>query len=120
MCSSVASALRWPPKGWQDVLANPVLELHKPDGKVIMNDDWRDDQQNDISATGLAPANDAEAAILASLDAGAYTAILNGSNGGTGNGLIEVYDLDQGVSSELANVSTRGFVGPEIMFSSAV
>jgi len=98
-------------QGVEGVLANPVLELHKPDGKVVINDDWRDDQQNDISATGLAPTDDSEAAILASLDAGAYTAILSGSNGGTGNGLVEVYDLDQGISSELANVSTRGFVG---------
>jgi hypothetical protein len=51
-----------------------------------------------------------ESAILATLSPGAYTAILAGKNGGTGVGLVEVYDLGQGANSKLANISTRGFV----------
>src|SRR5206468_9776000 len=51
-------------------------------------------------------------AIVAMLPANnsAYTAIVRGVNNGTGIGLVEVYDLDRTVDSELANISTRGFV----------
>jgi hypothetical protein len=47
---------------------------------------------------------------VATLTPGAYTAILKGKNNGTGIGVVEVYDLDQAANSELANISTRGFV----------
>jgi hypothetical protein len=40
----------------------------------------------------------------------AYTAIVRGVNDGTGVGLVEVFDLDRTVDSELANISTRGLV----------
>ena len=66
-----------------------------------------DRQQRDL----LAPSNDAESAIVATLNPGAYTAILRGQNNGTGIGLVEVYDLDPTGNSTLANISTRGFVG---------
>jgi len=97
--------------GIQGALADPVLELHKPKGVVLVNNNWKDTQQTDISATGLAPTNDLEAAIVSTLDPGSYTVILSGQSGGTGIGLVEVYDLDAGITSQLANVSTRGFVG---------
>jgi hypothetical protein len=51
-----------------------------------------------------------ESAILVTLNPGQYTAILKGKNNGTGVGLVEVYDLAQGVASKLANLSTRAFV----------
>jgi uncharacterized delta-60 repeat protein len=91
-------------------LADPVLELHKSDGTIVTNDNWKDTQQVEINATGFAPGSDLESAILATLDPGAYTAIVSGKNGGTGVGLVEVYDLDQMAASQLANISTRGFV----------
>ena len=47
------------------------------------------------------------------LQPGNYTAILSGKNGTTGVGLVEVYDIETGVSAELTNVSTRGFVGTD-------
>ena len=97
--------------GIQDFLADPTLELHKPFGVVLTNNNWKDSQESEIAATGLAPSNDSEAAITATLIPGSYTAILSGVNNTTGIGLIEVYDLDQGDTSQLANVSTRGFVG---------
>ena len=96
--------------GVQGALADPVLELHAPDGTVLTNDNWRDSQESEIAAAGLAPAADAEAALIVDVMPGAYTAVLSGKNGGTGIGLVEVYDLDPGLA-ELANVSTRGFVG---------
>ncbi len=57
------------------------------------------------------PGDDREAAIIASLPPAAYTAVLTGKNQTTGIGLLEIYDLDQPVDSQLANISTRGFVG---------
>ena len=50
-------------------------------------------------ATGLAPTDDLESAIVATLEPGLYTAIVRGVNGGTGVGLVETYDLDQAVDS---------------------
>ena len=94
------------------VLADPVLELHDASTAIIAsNDNWRTDQESAILATGVAPTNDAEAAIVATLAPGAYTAVVSGSQSGIGIGLVEVYDLDQIVDSRLANISTRGFVG---------
>jgi hypothetical protein len=99
------------PFGITDALLDPTLELHDSSGNIIMmNDDWQDTQKDDIEATGLAPNEDKESAILANLDPGSYTAILAGTNNSTGVGLVEVYDLDQTAGSKLANISTRGFV----------
>jgi hypothetical protein len=83
------------PFGVSGALANPTLELHKPDGSVATNDDWGTDptQKANITATGLAPANALEAAILLTLPVGegAYTAIVRGASGTTGVGLVEAY-----------------------------
>jgi hypothetical protein len=97
--------------GIVDVLADTVLELHGPAGFVtIINDNWRDTQPLAIQATGIPPTNDLESAIVATLDPGAYTAIVQGKNSTSGVALVEVYDLNQGVASKLANLSTRAFV----------
>ena len=64
----------------------------------------------EIEATGLAPTNTLESAIIRTLDPGLYTAVVNGKDGGTGVGLVEAYDLDQSAASQLGNLSTRGFV----------
>lgn len=99
--------------GVPDALADPTLELHGPAGFVtVANDNWRDDpaQETLIIATGIQPANNLEAAIDATLVPGAYTAIVAGKNNASGVALIEVYDLNQGASSQLANISTRAFV----------
>ena len=94
-------------------LADPVLELHDAKGAVLLsNDDWRGPQATEIQNRGLAPGSEKEAVIIASLAAGNYTAVTRGSGGGTGIGLIEVYDLDQRADSRLINISGRGFVGP--------
>jgi hypothetical protein len=75
------------------VLANPVLELHEPDGTVITNDDWMATQKADIIKTTLAPTNPLESAILVTLPVGegAYTAIVRGANNATGVALVEAY-----------------------------
>src|SRR2546423_1237792 len=99
-------------------LANPFLELHdqKTGLTVEANDNWKindqtgQSQQATVEATGLPPADDLESAIVRTLTPGPYTAVLRGVNNGTGIGVVEVYDLDQAADSEMANISSRGFV----------
>lgn len=105
--------------GVAGALADPTLQLHDSSGAMIINNDnWKDTQSNEISATGLAPSNDLESAIVSSLAAApaseggaGYTGILAGKDGLTGIGLLEIYDLATDVDAKLANISTRGFVG---------
>ena len=98
--------------GVSNPLADPVMELHASDSSLITtNDNWKDSDEANIEATGLAPTNDLESAIVTTLDPGNYTAVVSGKNGGTGVSLVEAYDLDQAADSELGNISTRGFVG---------
>jgi hypothetical protein len=80
--------------GVSNTLADPVMTLVDSNGNVVQsNNNWTDTQQAAIEATGFAPPNDLEAAILAPVAAGNYTAILSGNDGGTGIGLVEVYKL---------------------------
>jgi hypothetical protein len=99
-------------------LADPVLdlcgsgELATAFGPVFpcFNDNWKEFQQAAITATGIPPTNDLESAILVTLNPGAHTAIVRGKNNTSGVGLLEVYDLGP-ATSQLANISTRAFVG---------
>lgn len=105
-----------PSTGVGGALQDPVLRVFDSTGtEIAMNDNWRTSQQAEISASGLAPTSDNEAAVIINLaGAGArtnYTAILSGANGGTGIGLVEVYDLDGESFADLGNVATRGVVG---------
>jgi Matrixin len=79
------------------VLDDPVVELHGSDGRLIaQNDDWATgSQQSEIAATGLQPNNPRESALIATIPPGNYTAIVQGTDGGAGIGLVEVYDLDE-------------------------
>ncbi len=105
-------------------LADPVLELYDVDGMLIAtNDNWMENSAEDqmiLTDNNLAPTNDLESAIIISLPpadpavpgSGLYTVIVRGRNDTTGIGLMEVYDLDDPLTttSQLANISTRGFV----------
>jgi hypothetical protein len=95
-----------------EVLNDPVIELHGPDGSLITtNDNWKDSPQRaQIEGTIFQPSDDRESVILATLSPGAYTVILNGVAQTTGVGVIEVYDNNQATDSALTNISTRGFV----------
>ena len=94
-------------------LANPTVTLFNNSGNVVAtNDDWKKSPDAaEIMSTGLAPSNDLESALIANIAPGQYTAQLTGNSGGTGNGVIEVYDLAASASPVVANLSTRGFVG---------
>jgi hypothetical protein len=93
------------------VMPNPTLKLYDGSGSLITtNDDWKSTQEAAITDTQLAPPNDVEAAILATLQPGAYTVIEDDASASTGVGLVEVYDLSPLASSRLLNLSTRGLV----------
>jgi hypothetical protein len=99
--------------GLSDVLADPTLELRGLDGALLMqNDNWQDDsaQAEQLIALGLALQDPNESGIVAMLQPGAYTAIMAGKNQTSGIGLVEIYDADPSAASQLANISTRGFV----------
>ena len=75
-------------------LADPTMELHDSNGAIVsMNDNWQDTQKTEIEQTGIPPGNVKEAAIVASLPSGAYTAIVRGVNNSVGNAVVEVYNL---------------------------
>jgi hypothetical protein len=94
-----------------EVLADPTLEVHGPGSfGTIINNNWKDTQETQIRADGLAPTNDLEAAIDVNLPPGAYTAVVRGNGTGVGVATVEVYDLDTAAASRLANLSTRAFV----------
>jgi len=80
--------------GVAEPLADPQLDLYDAQGTKIGSDDnWKDTQEAEIIATGLAPTIDSESAISASLAPGAYTAIVSGVGETTGIGLVEAYNL---------------------------
>jgi acid phosphatase len=92
-------------------LPDPIIELHRSDGAIVAaNNDWKDTQQTEIQNSGLAPADDREAAIVASLDPGNYTVVLSGKNNSTGIGLVEAYDIDRTSSTRMLNLAARGRV----------
>jgi hypothetical protein len=91
------------------VLADPTLQVFNSSNVVIgSNDNWQDTQPADIIGAGLAPNNGYESAIKMVVAPGAYTVVLTGLGGGTGIGVIEVYDITPLPNAiRLANISAR-------------
>jgi predicted outer membrane repeat protein len=81
--------------GVQGALQDPRLDLVDSNGTVLrQNDNWKNSiQRDEINALGFGPADDREAAIIATLPAGNYTGVMTGVGGSTGVGLVEVYNL---------------------------
>jgi hypothetical protein len=107
----------------QGALADPTLELYDVSGHLLAsNNNWRESQEQAIKDTGIPPSNDLEAAIVATLDPGAYTAIVRGNGNTTGVAVVEAYDLQQSPASVFGNISTRGFVqtGDKIMIGGII
>ncbi len=99
--------------GVTGAMQHPTLELHDGGGSLIAaNDNWKSTQKEAIAETELAPPGNDEAAILTTLQPGAYTVVEGAANGRTGMGLLEVYDMNPHADSSLVNVSTRGLVQP--------
>ena len=98
--------------GVPGALEDTTLDLFQGGTLLMSNDDWQNSsQQAEIAASGFAPGNAAESAIIWTLTPGqGYTAIVRGKNGATGVGVVEAYDLDHLPTAKLGNISTRGFV----------
>jgi probable HAF family extracellular repeat protein len=81
--------------GVTNALQDPTLELHDSNGVLLeANDNWKDTQASEIMATGFAPTDDRESAVLTTLAGSAYTVIVRGTNNTTGVALAEVYNLE--------------------------
>jgi uncharacterized protein YaiE (UPF0345 family) len=96
-------------------LADPALTLVRSSDQAIMatNDDWQSQAApsnvSAIQASGFQPNHAKEPALIATLAPGAYTAIVEGVNGGTGTGVVGVFEVDA-IDTPLVNISTRGKV----------
>ena len=103
-----------PSLGIAGQLSDPTLTLYDANGQQFAADDnWQDDpaQAAQIRATGIAPKDSRESAVVETLTPAAYTAIVRGAGGSTGIGIVEIYDLDaQPAACRLANIATRGSV----------
>ncbi|MGK2926705.1 MAG: hypothetical protein ACSLE2_13905 [Lysobacterales bacterium] len=94
----------------EDKLSDPRIELKIGSTTIETNDNWGDSPEAALmTSLGLAPPNALEAAIYACLDEGPYTALLRGTGGLTGIGIVEVFDADVG-TPYLYNISTRARV----------
>lgn len=98
--------------GVAGAMSDPTLELHDGTGRIIAQDDnWQTGGQSaEITATGLAPSRPEEAAVIAILPPGNYTAVVRGANNTQGVALVEGYELDT-PATRLVNLSTRGRIG---------
>jgi hypothetical protein len=96
-------------------LANPTLTLVRSSDNAVIgtNDNWQTQTNpadvSAIQASGFQPNNTLEPALIATLAPGAYTAIVQGANGGTGVGLVGLFEVDH-PEVPLINISTRGKV----------
>jgi hypothetical protein len=78
-------------------LADPTLELRDAQGTLLRsNDNWRTDQEGEITNTGIPPTNDLESALVQTLpgNGASYTAILRGVDDSTGVAVVEIYALN--------------------------
>ena len=95
-------------------LADPQIDVRAPDGTLVgHNNNWRDLQEQEIIATGAAPTNNQEAALLLPLSGQSYTVHVSGVNGTSGIATVEIYALANTTDApkEFRNISTRGNVG---------
>ncbi len=80
--------------GVNNPLPDPTVSLYNANGTLLQsNDDWQQDPNAaTIASRHLAPGNPKESATLVTISPGNYTAIVSSASGGTGVGLVEVYD----------------------------
>src|SRR5262249_4636994 len=121
---ALGPTLGQPPFNVPNALANTVLQLYNANNvRIASNDNWGSGSNAAaISASGFAPPNSLESAVLTPLNPGNYTAIVRGANNASGVALVEGYDLDSTATSKLGNVSTRGFVqtGANVMIAGVI
>ena len=93
LVKAAGPSLKSAPASLTGVLEDPMLELHDSYGNVITNDDWRETQEEEILATTMAPKDNKEPAILATLLPGVYTAIVRGKDDTTGIAIVEAFKI---------------------------
>jgi plastocyanin len=80
--------------GINNALPDTTLQLRDVNGAIVLeNDDWQSHQKQDLENTGLQPGDSREAAIVATIPPGQYTAQVRGKPETTGIGVVEVYFL---------------------------
>ena len=93
-------------------LADPLLQVYNSDGILVLsNDNWSNDDlatMNSVGAFALTSGS-RDAALVATLSPGAYTAQVSGVGNTSGVAILEVYDVTG--SARLMNLSTRALVG---------
>tara|TARA_R110002072_G_scaffold20841_5_gene75223 strand:- start:8693 stop:12775 length:4083 start_codon:yes stop_codon:yes gene_type:complete len=94
-----------------DLLADPTLQLFSGSSVIDSNDNWEDHSLANQIPDNLKPTRANESAIYATLEPGAYTAIVRGVSGGTGVGIVEIFEVNSSDAPRLANIATRGLVG---------
>jgi hypothetical protein len=78
--------------GISNSLPDTTLQLRDQQGAIVLeNDNWKSDQQQELQATGLQPSHDLEAALVATIAPGQYTAQVRGKDDANGIGVVEVY-----------------------------
>jgi hypothetical protein len=102
--------------GVANVLPDPKLRLNNSNGVgIFANNDWQDDstQAAELTALGLAPTNQYEAAMVRTLQPGSYTVFLESQNTEQGIALFEIFEIrgTTGENTRLVNLSTRCPVG---------
>jgi hypothetical protein len=98
--------------GVAGALQDPTIEMHLPTGVVTTNDNWKDGATaSTIQGGPFQPGDDRESLLQYNIPPGNYSVIEKGKLGTAGIGLVEVYDIGRLENSNLANISTRGFVG---------
>jgi hypothetical protein len=97
--------------GVPGTLSDPVLEVYNSGGQQVgQNDNWNEHRAETV-ISGLAPTDEHEAALILTVEPGAYTAVVRGATASAGVAIVEVYDLTAtDTGSKLANISTRGKV----------
>jgi hypothetical protein len=102
-------------------LQDPTLGLYDSSGTLLAaNNDWKLTQLGDlipanqmaeIQATGAAPSDNRESALIVTLQPNRnYTALIRGLASSSGIAVAELYDLNYGSVARLANISTRSLV----------
>lgn len=95
-----------------DRLGNPKITLRQGNTTIDSNDNWQDHATaGEIQSMGFAPGNALESALIATLQPGAYTVVLEDAGNQHGIGLFEIYELDDNEQSRFLNLSTRCLVG---------
>ena len=93
--SRIAIRARGPSLGIPGTLQDPELDLRNANGtSIAANDNWATDPRKaELQALHLEPSDSRESALIRTLAPGRYTVIVHGHNGGTGIGLVEVYNV---------------------------